>query len=105
MPARSLRTRKKRKAEDKNQSVMNQRIIESGITEINIDDYIRDKKRKGEDSIFWNNKNWEILKQFFLANAPCVHGMFCLCSEISEKWIKKHFKNGITFMGVKHYRL
>ena len=75
------------------------------LNETNIDDFIRQEKRIGRRDIFWNENGWSILKQFFKAHVPCIHGWFCLCTVGIEKWTKQNFKDGITFMGVKHYKI
>ena len=66
----------------------------------NIDDYIRERKRKGTKKILWNKKNWSILKRFFQAVSPCIHGWACICGEGTLRG----FKEGMNFMGIKHYK-
>ena len=73
------------------------------INETNVDDYIRQEKRNGAKEIHWNKGKLKFLRNFFGANAPCIHGWFCFCSEGIDEWMKKNFKSGITYMGVKHY--
>ena len=73
------------------------------IDEMNVDDYIRQEKRRGRKKIYWSKKGWKVLRNFFMANAPCVHGWVCVCSEGVDDWTKKNFKSGVIFMGIKHF--
>lgn len=80
------------------------------INELNIDDIIRDEKRKLRNkdlrnyAIKWGNFGYEALRNFFIANMPCQHGWFCFCENgTSIKDVDRLFKEGITFMGIKHF--
>ena len=73
------------------------------INEINVDDYIRQEKRMGRKEIYWDKKGWKFLRNFLRANAPCVHGWFCFCSEGVNEWTKRNFRSGVVYMGVKHF--
>ena len=74
------------------------------INEMNVDDYIRQQKRKGKKSIRWGKNGWSKLRILFVAHSPCIHGWFCLCSSSNTKWMNKNFKSGMIYMGIKHYR-
>lgn len=77
-------------------------IKQSEITVINVDDFIRERKRSGAKYIRWTSKTaFEALQEFWKANLPCSHGWFCLCGNGERNLIKKD--NGMTFMGIKHY--
>ena len=78
------------------------------VTLLNIDDVIREEKRKYPQkklSFVWGKKEFLIFKEFYDASCPCVHGWFCLCAEKPERYpeLEKDSKQGITFIGVKHY--
>jgi len=68
-----------------------------------IDDKIREGKRKGQTDFYWSPEEWQELNYFFEANAPCVHGWFCLCGEGSKEYTDKYCVEGMTFMGAKHF--
>ena len=76
------------------------------ITAFNIDDIIREEKRKEPRqplSFYWGKDGYESLRAFVQANVPCIHGWFCLCMNGTEEYTDRHFKQGFTFMGVKHF--
>ena len=84
------------------------------ITATNIDDIIRAEKRKRIENLkkgkgfgfLWGKKEFYILKEFYDACCPCVHGWFCLCGEKSEQYPElkeEDGEKGFTFMGIKHY--
>lgn len=62
--------------------------MKSALTITNIDDVIRYAKRHGMRAIVWDVKGWSILSMFVkAANHPDPI----------------HLKNGVTYMGVRHY--
>lgn len=83
---------------------MNQ-IKRKDITVINIDDYIRQEKKKlfkvgmynklDIKRFYWNKREWEIMA-YFTYNATC---------EIFTGKNGIELKEGLTFMGVKHFKL
>ena len=73
-------------------------LNQSQLDATNIDDYVKQEKRKSKRFIRWNKKNWKLIKYFFCA-------MFDYDNEREERRAKRMFKSGITFMGIKHYRL
>ena len=62
------------------------------INEANIDDYVRELKRKGRKNITWSKKNWKIFKEFAFA---------CSNTDLGYKPFK--IKEGDRFMGVRHF--
>ena len=78
------------------------------ITPSNIDDIIRAEKRKNkgkEESFSWGKEGFLILADFVRAIAPCKHGWFCFCGEVSDEWILDANKGdqGFRYMGATHY--
>ena len=70
--------------------------MKKNITEINIDDYIRNQKRKGIKILRWGKKEWGILKKFVKAATTPLdeYGV-----TLGSGYI---LKEGNTFMGIKH---
>ena len=75
------------------------KIIKKKISELNIDDYIRQQKRIGEKIIFWNKKELLILKKFFKAATTKID----LNGVIIKNGFKFPVKKGFLFMGIKHF--
>jgi len=78
------------------------------ITPLNIDDIIRAKKRENigkEVSFCWGKDGFLALSDVVMANAPCIHGWFCLCGEITDEWKldRNSGSTGFRFMGSNHY--
>ena len=79
----------------------------------NIGDYIVQEKRrvrtlnKQKKFFVWSyKKDTQAIEAFYAfvsAVAPCYHGWFCLCGKEVSRWMDKNFKNGLQFMGAKHY--
>ena len=88
-------------------------IKREDINASNVDDYIRERKAKGQRRFFWRGKGLEAFKTFALA----------VCSDplagipTYGTWVKKDKKGNITqwgwtkgfprgfyFMGVKHFK-
>ena len=78
------------------------------ITLLNLDDIIRAEKHKNigkEISFYWGKRGFLVLADFVRAFAPCKHGWFCYCGEVSDEWILDANKGeqGFRYMGVRHY--
>lgn len=63
------------------------------ITQINIDDYIREMKKSGRKSIRWIPKDWKIFA-YFVWSATC---------DVFSGQNGYKIKNGDQFAGLKHY--
>ena len=83
------------------------------ITSSNVDDYIRDRKRKGQKRFFWSGSDLKAFKEFAIAvfsdllvGYPKDYFNFTHNSKgkIIDARPKRHFPNGLTFMGVKHFK-
>ena len=79
------------------------------ITDSNIDDIIREEKRKYHSikgvpllTFHWGKDGFNSLRKFVSANLPCSHGWFCLCGD-GESIIDKLMFQGFTYMGAMHY--
>lgn len=80
-------------------------MIREEITSSNIDDYIRQEKKRTmilaknksfiikRKRFFWNRKHWKILKEFVMVTKS---SLYC------DNGIK--LKSGDMFLGVKHFR-
>ena len=69
------------------------------ITEMNVDDYIRDERRNGTTVIFWSKKNWKILSRFVEAATSPI-------TEYGMPYGRGYkIKEGDTFMGIINYLL
>ena len=78
------------------------------ITSLNIDDIIREEKRKNKGekiSFSWGKDGFFALADFVRAMAPCKHGWWCFCGKVSDEWILDINKGeqGYRYMGVTHY--
>ena len=64
---------------------------QSEITSLNVDDFVRERKRNGSKYIRWNKKAFSYFRRFYIA----------VCE---MNYIKPQRNlNGLTFMGIKHY--
>jgi hypothetical protein len=77
------------------------------ITEINIDDRIRELKKQGCKSVWWSKKNWGIFSNFYEAATGCGIGwdINIPVMDYCSKNHKHQPKTGELFMGLKHYQL
>ncbi len=72
------------------------KMNQKNITEMTVDDYIREQKNKGKKFIRWG-KSVKIFRNFAKAVfAPDEYGI---------GWkLPRSFPNGDMFMGIKHYK-
>ena len=74
-------------------------IKQKDITQINVDSYIRERKRNGNKFIRWSKKTFKFFEKFYQAVVCSAHSVFCdICSEPGMKP-----KKGVIFMGIKHF--
>lgn len=66
-------------------------LTKEDINEANVDDFIRQEKKRGIKKIYWNKKNTKIFKNFAKA---VYHG--------NNLRFPRNFPKGQTFIGVKH---
>ena len=85
-------------------------IKRNEITELNVDDYIRQKKRMGQRRFFWSGEALKAFKYFSEATFadPMVgypEEYFTIKNnEALPKPYWEHYPNGFTFMGVNHFK-
>ena len=84
-------------------------IIQKNITDLNVDDYIRQQKRMGQKRFFWSGKALKAFKNFSEAIfADPIVGypeeyFFIKNGDVFKKPSWKNYPNGVIFMGVKHF--
>ena len=77
------------------------------FTALNVDDYIRDKKKEGAKYIGWGKNGWKRFSDFFEAATGCGIGFSDINIKIMSYCIKNHNhkpKNGELFLGIVHRR-
>mgnify|MGYP001559085754 CR=1 FL=1 len=70
------------------------------ITAINIDDAIKEKRRKGITKIFWSEEEFSILLGFIEAATTKIGW----CGEFLAEALCKFKEDGVEYMGVKHFK-
>ena len=67
-------------------------IKQKDINEVNVDDYIRERKKTNVKYIQWSKKSFKFFKKFVIASYPTEFGFK----------LPKIF-HGLSYLGLKHY--